>query len=290
LSKLISKAWLAWTRANRSVDNAVRYANCFGGARGLLLYALCRILRSYRGRVVETRVAGTDIRLLVRLGTSDISVFNGIYCWREYDWDFRSPPRVIVDAGAYTGLSSVFFAMRYPESQIIAIEPSDSNFEVLVRNSERFKNIKPVHAALWAQSGWLTLADPGRGAWGLQVREKRDMIHDSNERIGDNASQLVRAITLSDVIRDYKIHRIDLLKLDIEGSEKEVFSDCDSWIEQVDSILMELHDRFKTGCSRSFFKAIDEFPIESWRGENVLVMRSGSPLRPSGVMEHQSIR
>jgi FkbM family methyltransferase len=195
-----------------------------------------------------------------------------------------------VDAGAYTGLSSVFFAMRYPESQIIAIEPSDGNFAVLVRNSERFKNIEPVHAALWGQSGWLTLADPGHGAWSHQVREKRDMIHDNNQRINGNNSQLVRAITLSDVIRDYEIDRIDLLKLDIEGSEREVFSDYDSWIGQVDSILMELHDRFRTGCSRSFFKAVDEFPVELWRGENVLVMRNDSPLRPTAVAEQQSIR
>jgi len=274
LSKLVSKVWLGWTRADRSVDNAVRYANCFGGTRGLFFYFLSRIFRAYRGRLIETRVAGTDIRLLVRLGTSDVSVFNGIYCWREYDWEFQKPPRVIVDAGAYTGLSSVFFAMRYPESQIIAIEPSDSNFEVLVRNSERFKNIKPVHAALWVQPGWLTVADPGRGAWGLQVKENRDMTDHCSERLSDNSGQLVRAITLSDILRDYGINRIDLLKLDIEGSERELFSDYEHWIGQVDSIIMELHDRFRAGCSRSFFKAIDEFPIESWRGENVLVMRN----------------
>lgn len=36
--------------------------------------------------------------------------------------------------GAYTGLPAAYFAMRYPNAQIIAIESSDENFELLTQN------------------------------------------------------------------------------------------------------------------------------------------------------------
>lgn len=280
LSKLPSRVGFAWAYADRAVNKTVRYANCFGPARGPLLYAYSTIRPSARGLPVEAPVADTDSTLLVRLGTSDVTVFNGIYCWREYDWTFQRSPRVIVDAGAYTGLSSAYFAMRYPEAQIIAIEPSASNFEVLVRNTERFENVFPIHAALWAHAGSLILTDPGDGAWGLRIRENEELSA-ADVKLSDRSGHRVPAITVSDLIRDYGLDRIDLLKLDIEGSERELFSDCASWIGRVDAICMELHDRFKAGCSRSFFRAIDEFSVELWRGENVLVMRKGSPLNPN---------
>lgn len=254
-----------------------RYANCFGSPRGPLLYTYSIARRSSRGHLVEAAVAGTDTTLLLRLGTSDISVFNGIYCWREYDWDFPSEPRVIIDAGAYTGLSSAYFAMRYPEARIIAIEPGESNFELLIHNTKRFRNVHPVQAALWAHPGQLILRDPGDGPWSLQVTEN-GILHGEDHVAAAGSDRPVRAITVPDIIRDHGLDRIDLLKLDIEGSEKEVFANCGSWIRQVDAICMELHDRFKPGCSRSFFKAVDEFPVELWRGENVLVIRKESLL------------
>src|SRR5580704_17732039 len=92
LSKLPSRGGLAWAHAGRIVDTTARYANCFGSARGPLLCALSTIRPSVRRRPAEALVANTDTRLLVRLCTSDISVFNGIYCWREYDWKLQSSP------------------------------------------------------------------------------------------------------------------------------------------------------------------------------------------------------
>jgi FkbM family methyltransferase len=271
IRKLRSNIGLAWVHGDAAVDSITRYASCFGGIRGPVLSMLSST-QQFRGRTCEATVPGTDVKLLLRLGTSDISVFNGIFCWQEYGWDFENPPRAIVDAGGYTGISAVYFALRFPEARIIAIEPSESNFRLLEHNTARFKNIQPVHAALWSQSGSLVLSDPGSGAWGLQVGEAGPREASNGGQAGE-CENLVRAITVMDVIRDYGLGRIDLLKVDIEGSEREVFGDAAAWIDRVDAICMELHDRFKAGCSRSFFKAIDDFPVESWRGENVLVRR-----------------
>ena len=187
---------------------------------------------------------------------------------------------MIVDVGAYTGLSALYFSMRYSGARIIAIEANESNFELLVRNTSGFTNIEPVHAALWSHGGSLVVSDSEDGAWGSRVSESDLPVAASSGGSGSSQRQ-APAITVADVIREYNLDRIDLLKVDIEGAEKEVFADPVAWIDRVDAICLELHDRFRPGCSRSFFKAVQDFPVEVWRGENVLVARQPSPMETS---------
>ena len=68
----------------------------------------------------------------------------------------------------------------------------------------------------------------------------------------------IPSITILSLMRDCRIDYIDLLKLDIEGSEREVFEVCD-WQERVDSVVVELHDRFVPGCSEAVDQALPGF-------------------------------
>jgi FkbM family methyltransferase len=247
------------------------YTTCFGVVGGSTFLAERKIRPGSYGRKIQIAVPGSRARLFLRLGTTDIYVFNSIYREGQYDWNFPVAPRVIVDAGAYTGLSTAFFAMRYPKARIIAIEPDEENFELLLQNTASYSNVHAVRAAIWSESGSVCLTDPGVGSWGFRLNMPAK---------GESPAMTIRAMTINDVMREYRIERIDLLKLDIEGSEKEVFVSSDPWIGSVDAICLELHDRFKAGCSRAFFKAVDDFPIELRRGEDVLVLREQSPLTP----------
>ena len=63
----------------------------------------------------------------------------------------------------------------------------------------------------------------------------------------------IRGITMNELFDEFGIDRIDLLKLDIEGAEKEVFgSGPTAWLDRVGVIAIELHDCFKPGCSGGF--------------------------------------
>lgn len=251
---------------------------CFGVTRGTYLFLASRIWPRSRGREVELAAPGVGAPLIIRLGTSDVQVFNDIYLRQEYGWNLNSSPKVIVDAGAYTGLSTTFFATRYPDAMIVAIEPDEDNFRLLSRNTARYANVQIVRAALWTESGYVSLVDPGNGAWSLRLQESSGS--DTAEATPALRSRSIRAVTINDIIQEFQLDRINLLKIDIEGSEKEVFANSDPWIDFVDAICIELHDRFKVGCSRSFFKAVDDFPIEVRRGEDVLVMRNPSHPTP----------
>jgi hypothetical protein len=68
-----------------------------------------------------------------------------------------------------------------------------------------------------------------------------------------------------------RIESIDLLKVDIEGAEKEVFAACD-WMDSVRCLMIELHDRFKPGCSEAVNAVVQGFST-SERGETTLYVR-----------------
>jgi len=183
---------------------------------------------------------------------------------REYDVAVERPS-VIIDVGANIGLASIWFTSKFPEARVLAVEPEKSNYELLVRNVAPYPNVTTIHAALWTHRGTLALDDPRHeGAWAFQTRELADSPHPVEE---------VPCLSVADLISDYDLGWVDLLKVDIEGAEKEVFSSPGEWIGSVGAIAIELHDRFKTGCARSFYAAVTDFPVEQTLGENTFVAR-----------------
>lgn len=262
------------------------HAATFGAARGASVLLATRIRRKLAGRRasggrrVAVKLPGTDIPLTLRLHSSDVNVFYEIFGNREYGWAFNAAPKVIVDVGAYTGLSAAYFANRFPEATIVAIEPDTENFDLLKLNTLRFPNVYPVHAAVWSESGMVSLNDPGHGSWGLQVTGQAERTRAVITDCTTSCRELIRAVTIDEIIKEFNLEGIDLLKVDVEGSEKEIFATADSWLSLVDTICIELHDRFKSGCSRSFFNAITQFPIEMRRNEDVLVARARSRVAP----------
>jgi FkbM family methyltransferase len=162
----------------------------------------------------------------------------------------------------------VFFSERFPAAHIIALEPEQSNFDLLRRNVANRRNVTCLKKALWSESGMVTVLDPGQGHWAFRT-------HDGNEPRSSRERVIgrVACVTVTDLMRSYGVDRIDLLKIDIEGAEKEVFESSAPWIDHVDAIAIELHDRFKRGCAKAFYDATAGFDREVHRGENVFVLR-----------------
>jgi FkbM family methyltransferase len=228
-------------------------------------YSTARYLFGRQAGVpVATRWEGAPHLIWLRAGTSDISTFLMVLDGREYDFEVDRPS-VIIDAGANIGLASIWFASKFPEARVLAVEPEKSNYDLLVRNVALFRNVTPIHAAVWTHRGTLAIEDPRHeGPWAFQTRELADLPH---------PIQSVPCLSVADLMSEYDLGWVDLLKVDIEGAEKEVFSSPGEWIGSVGAIAIELHDRFKTGCARSFYAAVTDFPVEQTMGENVFVAR-----------------
>jgi FkbM family methyltransferase len=216
--------------------------------------------------------------IFLRVPSADVKVYEKVFLDEDYSFAVTREPRVIVDAGAHIGLASIYFANRYPEAKIIAIEPERQNFELLVKNVEPYKSVIPVHAALWSRDDVLQLLDPAGGNWGFITREK-----EASESSGIRIRDAVRGMTVSRLMHDYDLEKIDILKLDVEGSERELFGDSSGWLDRVDAVIVELHERIRPGCNRNFYKSTEGFGSEWTRGENVFVCRPRSVLRVPGV-------
>jgi FkbM family methyltransferase len=193
----------------------------------------------------------TGSRLILRCHSTDLYVFSQIFQWRQYDLDLPvgTPIRLIVDAGAYTGLSTIFFSERFPKARIIAIEPDAENFALLLRNIAGRPNITAVNAALWYESADLALeAGRDQGAWSLRAR------------MADGDEPCVPAITMSDLIATHcGDAAIDLLKLDIEGAECELLARSTAWMPRVQAIAAELHPDLAPDVVEVFAKATRGF-------------------------------
>jgi len=256
------------------MTKSVRYYYSRFGTSGVIA-AIKRILGSSTYLI---KVERKEIRapFYLRLQTSDIPTFDQVFIHKEYDFDTTKFPNVIIDAGANIGLAAIYFTNKYPDATIIALEPEQSNFELLKKNVSPYTKIIPVQAALWHKNEEINLVDPGLGKWGFMTESKN-----TSENSAGNACHKVKAMTVDRLMQNYNLEKIDILKIDIEGAEKEVFSESSPWIEKVDSIIVELHERMKGGCNRSFYNGSNGF-VDEWKlGENVYLSRGNCLTRRS---------
>lgn len=247
--------------------NAINYYYSRFGASGVVAAIGSKL--NLTQKLIEVKRSEIKHPFYLRPKTSDVPTYEQIFINRDYNFSITKEPEIIIDAGANIGLASIYFANQYPNSQVIAIEPELSNFKLLEVNVSPYKNVIPLQAALWHRNEEINLIDPGLGEWAFMTESKNEELQ-SEENIVRNT---VQAITVDRIIDQFNLNRIDILKIDIEGAEKEVFTNPSSWIHKVDTMIVELHERIKIGCNRSFYNNTNGFPCEWKRGENIYLSR-----------------
>jgi len=239
-----------------------RYRRVFGW-RGLPYFLAAEMLG--RRSEVALRLPDHAAPIRLRLGTSDVGFCDQVFRRGAYDLRLARSPQVIVDAGANIGLASRFFAARYPQARILALEPAAVNYAQLCKNVGGMSGITPIRAAVWREAGEVDIFNPtGRhGAFRVQQSDSKQ----------GAARERAPSVTMSGLLAAYDLPYIDLLKVDIEGAERELFADAADWLDRVGVIVIELHDRFQRGCALSFYAATQGFEVERHRGEHVYVAR-----------------
>jgi len=135
---------------------------------------------------------------------------------------------VIMDCGAHIGLATLWFAAQFPRARIFAIEPASENFEILISNVAPYPNIKPIHAAIWDEDTQVRLVNAGSEPWAWETRQ-------------DNSGE-VKTVTVPGLLGGQPDSVLLLIKIDIEGSEIQMFRSNLDWIEKTPLIVFELHD------------------------------------------------
>jgi FkbM family methyltransferase len=203
---------------------------------------------------------------------SDIAVFQQVFINQEYAIaSLPNDAHVIIDLGANIGLASLFFAEKYPYAHLIAIEPDPENFAMLTRNLAQISpRATTLPIAIWSDDCELAIkrtdvrGNP-LGDWGVQVGLPLQ-----------GSSLNVRGCTMNRVIAAFDLKHIDIVKIDIEGAEKELFESADlHWLNIVDMIIVETHERFRPGSHDAVLRLLNfGFIRQHDSGENCVFTRS----------------
>jgi FkbM family methyltransferase len=116
----------------------------------------------------------------------------------------------------------------------------------------RGDSVVAINSAVWSSNCFLKFKDDEASHWMKEVEEC-----DTRE-IG-----AFKAVSLNWLIDRYGLERIDLVKLDVEGTERAIFHANYEWIGRTKFILPELHDWLKRGCSNAFFRAISHYNVRT---------------------------
>jgi len=168
--------------------------------------------------------------ILLRPGTKDIQTAIDNFVREEYGaFDLPHTPRYMVDAGAYIGDTTAYFLSRYPELRVCALEPAPESFALASRNLELYGERVVLSArALAGRRGIVSLTGLETGA------------RISNP--GDDAAAEIETTTVLELLSSAPNTYIDLLKMDIEGAEQDVFENgLEAWADYVGTIIVEPH-------------------------------------------------
>ena len=153
-----------------------------------------------------------------------------------YYFESENPNPFIIDAGAHIGLATLYFKRLFPAARIIAIEPNPTSFKLLEQNvwENGLTDVRCINAAL---------VDDDRTEITLHQDESQQWLMTSSVREGAwNGEQKTRPVTVPACkLSSFLTDPVELLKMDIEGSELHVMRGAANHLEIVKHLRMEFH-------------------------------------------------
>lgn len=222
-------------------------ASAVGFSRAVFAQATNSASRHYlplRSKLNELRFHSIEHPIHFRVGTSDWQVMQEVLVRQAY-----APPTpshtealdkyyacalssskrpLIVDCGANVGMTSVWYANRFPRALIYAIEPEPNNFSVLLKNCREYTNIMPMNAAISDRITRVSLSNSSDQSWAWETKE--------------SDAGAVQTITIPEVLAEVPDAAPFIVKIDIEGFETELFRSNLEWVRQFPLIVFESHD------------------------------------------------
>jgi FkbM family methyltransferase len=228
----------------------------FGWKDGVLFF-FRRIFKK-DGRYYSSRY---NTSIYLRNKMADKATFKQVFIQSQYKINFPLVPQTIIDGGANIGLATIYFSHLFPQASIVAVEPNTENFQQMEKNIKTSKNIYPIHGGIWNNNQHLRIVNSN-------VDDNAFMV----EEVPEPTSDSIPAFSIDHLMQINNWSCIDLLKLDIEGSEKEVFEkNYSNWLPKTKMLIIELHDQMRPGASKALFTALSSYNFSfSMHHENVI--------------------
>jgi FkbM family methyltransferase len=218
--KLIEPVRRLWIRA----ETLYRFLRIFSDFESIANYRRLRSGKAQERTQVRVRALhGQPVWL--RPSTTDMDVF-----WDTFVWQFHvtgSQPASVLDLGSNIGLTAAHYASLFPTARVVCVEMDRENADLCRANLEPFgSRCEVVHGAVWSSNGVVRYA--GQDEWGFHVAE---------------TGTPVASYTLSSLLDKFG-DAVDLVKIDIEGAEREVFQSSDGWHTRIRQAIVEVHEPY----------------------------------------------
>lgn len=147
------------------------------------------------------------------------------------------PGCVVIDLGAYSGLTSIYFRELVGDAgRVIAMDADEKNLDAINRNLALYRRltgneVEVVFGAVWNHSDGLNFSSEGNmGSSAIEIVGKTR---------GEN--KLVQSYTLSKLSDQLELNRVDFIKCDVEGAERVIFEDAEFLNRYSPRIIIETH-------------------------------------------------
>jgi FkbM family methyltransferase len=214
-----------------------------------------RYFRSRRRYVAGERDGAAETLRLRSLGGASIVMRASQDVWtlkHTFLTGFHRPPRplgddpVILDLGSNVGYTVADLAHRFPRARILGVEMDARNLELARRNTAVFgPRVQLVHAAVWHTDGVVEY-DPAADDDAFAVRT------DSAPGAG---AVTVPARSITSLLDEAGIDRVDYVKMDIEGAEGALLDGDVAWLDRVDALKIEIHPPATSARCREVLEA-----------------------------------
>ncbi|BDA51194.1 hypothetical protein COCOBI_18-0710 [Coccomyxa sp. Obi] len=147
-------------------------------------------------------------------------------------------PQTILEGGANMGVATLALAHMYPMAQIVVVEPEPGNCDLLELNTKTYPNVHVECSGLWDKDASLGMVKPSDGRnWGWMTEE-----------VEEGTPGSLHAVSVQSLLKKYNLASFDYIKLDIEGSEWQLFRQDESleWLEGVKLMSLEVHHGMNT--------------------------------------------
>jgi FkbM family methyltransferase len=149
-----------------------------------------------------------------------------------------------VDVGAnvgyYTLKAASMASTNNSSAKIISIEAHPDNFRALCRNitCNGYTNVLPLNKAIWDSKGTITLCQ--RVSQGRLLTDDAKVLLDHSTEMDSGLA--VQADTLDNIIKEYNVQNIGVIKMDIEGAEVQALKAASETMRRTRKLVVEVHD------------------------------------------------
>lgn len=147
-------------------------------------------------------------------------------------------PKTVIDVGANVGQFSVAAANIFKNSKVYAFEPNPECKKELGANASKYNDIDIRYTAVGNFNGKANFY-VNSFAQASSLLKMNNMFTNEFSKLREKETIRVNIATLDNLFLDRDLDKPVFLKLDVQGSEKEVIEGGQETIKKVDYVLME---------------------------------------------------